>query len=92
MNMSQHYRFSWKIALVALAYSVVLLPGWAQAQRTESVPSELALNVSSKDPGGPERVIAPNFALIEKVQATDLGQHVQVRVIGNGGLLVPRFN
>src|SRR6266403_1178577 len=86
MKMPQHYGFSWKVALVVLGYSVVLPPGWAQAQRTKSVPSELALNVSSKDPGIPVRAIEPNFALIEKVQAIDLGQHVQVRVVGNGAL------
>jgi polysaccharide export outer membrane protein len=84
--MSQHYRFSWKIALVVLAYSLVLPPRWAQAQRAKPVPSALAMNVSSKDPGSLERVIAPNFALIEEVQATDLGQHVQVRVVSKGGL------
>jgi polysaccharide export outer membrane protein len=91
MNMSQHYRFSWKIALVVLAYSVVLPSGGTQAQRTKSVPSELALNVSSKGPGSPERVSAPNFALIEKVKATDVGQYVQVRVVGKGGLSCAPF-
>ncbi len=91
MKMLQHNGFSWKVALVALAYSVVLPPGWAQGKRTKSVPSELALNVSSKDPGIPERAIEPNFALIEKVQAIDLGQHVQVRVVGNGALSCAPF-
>src|SRR6266481_1858335 len=86
MKMSQHYGFSWKVALVIVAFSVVLPPGWAQGKRTKSVPSELALNVSWKGPGIPERAIEPNFALIEKVQAIDLGQHVQVRVVGNGAL------
>src|SRR6267154_6138561 len=86
MKMPQHYGFSWKVALVVLGYSVVLLPGWAQGKRTKSVSSELALNVSSKGPGIPERATEPNFALIEKVQAIDLGQHVQVRVVGNGAL------
>jgi polysaccharide biosynthesis/export protein len=86
MKMSQQNGFNWKIVVVVLGYSVVLPPGWAQAQRTKSVPSELALNVSSKDPGIPVRAIEPNFALIEKVQAIDLGQHVQVRVVGNGAL------
>src|SRR6266404_7007279 len=86
MKMPQHYGFSWEVALVIVAFSVVLPPEWAQAQRTKSLPSELALNVSSKDPGSPERAIEPNFALIEKVQAIDLGQHVQVRVVGNGAL------
>jgi polysaccharide export outer membrane protein len=91
MNKTQHCRFIWKIALVVLAYSLVLPPGWAQAQSTKSVPSELALNVSSKDPGSPERIIEPNFALIEKVLATDLGEHVQIRVVGNGGLSCAPF-
>jgi polysaccharide export outer membrane protein len=86
MKMSQHYGPIWKIVVVIFAYSVVLPPGWAQAPRTKSVPTELAVNLSSKDPESPERVIEPNFALIEKVQATDLGQHVQVRIVGNGGL------
>src|SRR5882762_7537027 len=86
MKMSQHYGFIWKIVVVVLGYSVVFPPGWAQGKRAKSVPSELALNVSSKDPGIPERAIEPNFALIEKVQAIDLGQRVQVRVVGNGAL------
>src|ERR1700730_4492323 len=91
MKMSQHYRFSWKCALVAFASSALLPPAWAQGQKTTSVSTELALNVSSKDPGSSERVIASNFALIEKVQATDLGQHVQVRVVGTGGLSCSPF-
>jgi polysaccharide export outer membrane protein len=86
MKMSQHNGFIWKIVVVVLGYSVVLPPGWAQSKGTKSLPGELALNVSSKGPGIPERAIEPNFALIEKVQAIDLGQHVQVRVVGNGAL------
>jgi len=91
MKRSQHYGFIWKIVVVAIGYSVVLPPGWAQGERTKAVPSELALNVSSKDPGIPERAIETNFALIEKVQAIDLGQHVQVRVVGKGGLSCAPF-
>jgi len=73
-----------------LGYSVVFPPGWAQGKRTKSVPSELALNVSRRT-RNPERAIEPNFALIEKVQAIDLGQHVQVRVVGNGALSCASF-
>ena len=91
MKMSQQNGFIWKIVVVVLGYSVVLPPGWAQGKRTKSVPSELALNVSSKGPGIPERAIEPNFALIEKVQAIDLGQHVQVRVVGKGALSCASF-
>ncbi len=91
MKMSQHYGFIWKIVVVVLGYSIVLPPGWAQGKRAKSVPSELALNVSSKDPGIPERAIEPNFVLIEKVQAIDLGQHVQLRVVGNGALSCAPF-
>jgi len=86
MKMPQQYGLIWKMVVVVLGYSVVFPPGWAQGKRTKSAPSELALNVSSKEPGIPERAIEPNFALIEKVQAIDLGQHVQVRVVGNGAL------
>jgi len=86
MKMPQHYGLIWKMVVVVLGYSVVFPPGWAQGKRAKSVPSELALNVSSKDPGIPERAIEPNFALIEKIQAIDLGQRVQVRVVGNGAL------
>jgi polysaccharide export outer membrane protein len=91
MKMSHHNGLIWKIVVVVLGYSVVLPPGWAQGKRTKSVPSELALNVSSKDPEIPERAIEPNFALIEKVQAIDLGQHVQVRVVGSGALSCAPF-
>jgi polysaccharide export outer membrane protein len=91
MKMSQHYGFIWKIVVVILGYSVVLPPGGAQGKRTKSVPREVALNVSSKDPEIPERVMEPNSALIEKVQAIDLGQHVQVRVVGSGALSCAAF-
>ena len=91
MKMSQHYGFIWKIVVVVLGYSVVLPPGGAQGKRTKSVPREVALNVSSKDPEIPERVMEPNSALIEKVQAIDLGQHVQVRVVGTGALSCAAF-
>src|SRR5882762_3840105 len=91
MKMPQHYGLIWKMVVVVLGYSVVFPPGWAQGKRAKSVPSELALNVSSKDPGIPERAIEPNFALIEKIQAIDLGQRVQVRVVGNGALSCAPF-
>src|SRR5882762_7667485 len=86
MKMPQHYGLIWKMVVVVLGYSVAFPPGSAQSKRPKSVPSELALNVSSKAPGLPERAIEPNFALIEKIQAIDLGQRVQVRVVGNGAL------
>src|SRR5258706_2700721 len=91
MKMSQHNDFIWKIGILVLGYSVVCPPVWAQGKRAKSVSSELALNVSSKGPEIPERAIEPNFALIEKVQAIDLGQHVQVLVVGNGALSCAPF-
>jgi polysaccharide export outer membrane protein len=91
MNMSRHCHFTWKIAVVILGYSVVLPPGWAQGHRTKSVPSDLALNVSAKYPERPERLMGPNFTSIEQVQATDLGQHVQVRVLGSQALSCAPF-
>ena len=92
MNMSQHCHFSWKIAIIVLGYSVVLPPGSAQTHGKKAVPSELLLNVSSEDTESPERIVEPNFALIEQVQATDLGQHVQVRVVGSGALSCSPFH
>src|SRR5882762_4112894 len=93
MKMSQHYGLIWKIVVVVLGYSVVLPPGWAQGnKKTRSVPNELALNVFSKGPGIPERAIEPNFTLIERVQAIDLGQHIQVRIVGKGGLSCAPFH
>jgi polysaccharide export outer membrane protein len=91
VKMPQHSRFIWKIALVALGSSVVLSSGWAQGQRTESAISELTLKVSSKDPGTPERLIEPHFALIENVLATDLDSHIQVRIVGSGALSCSPF-
>jgi len=91
MNMSRHSYFSWKVAVIVLGYSVVLPPGWAQSHGKKAVPSELALNVSSEGAGSPERRVEPSFALIEQVQATDLGQHVQVRVVGSGALSCAPF-
>src|SRR5229473_1312204 len=91
MNMSQHCHFSWKIAIIVLGYSVVLPPGSAQTHGKKAVPSELLLNVSSEDTESPERIVEPNFALIEQVQATDLGQHVEVRIVGSGALSCSPF-
>jgi polysaccharide export outer membrane protein len=79
------------IAVIVLGYSVVLPSGWAQTHGKKAVPSEIALNVSSEVTGSPERIVEPNFALIEQVQATDLGQHVQVRVVGSGALSCSHF-
>src|SRR5713101_1431854 len=92
MNMSQHRNFSWMIAVIVLGYSVVLPAGWAQTHGKKAVPSEPLLNVSSEDTESPERIVEPNFALIEQVQATDLGQHVQVRVVGSGALSCSPFH
>jgi polysaccharide export outer membrane protein len=89
--MPQHCSFICKIVALALLYSVVFPPGWAQGRRTKAVPAELALNVPSKDPGIPVRVIEPNSALIEKIQAVDLGRYVQVRVVGSGALSCSPF-
>jgi polysaccharide export outer membrane protein len=89
--MPQHCSFICKIVALALLYSVVFPPGWAQGRRTQAVPAELALNVPSKDPGIPVRVIEPNSALIEKIQAVDLGRYVQVRVVGSGALSCSPF-
>lgn len=91
MKMPQHWGLICKIVAVVLVYAVVLPPGWAQGGRTKAVPAELTLNVPSKDPGIPERVIEPNSASIEKIQAVDLGRQVQVRVIGTGALSCSPF-
>src|ERR1700682_2645213 len=91
MNMTRHCRFTWKVVVIIFGYWVALSPGWAHADGKKPVPSEVALNVSTKDPGIPERPLVPNFALIEQVQATGLDQHVQVRVVGNGPLSCTPF-
>jgi polysaccharide biosynthesis/export protein len=91
MNTSERCHLSWKIAAFILGYLVVLPLGWAQRHGTKSVPGELALNVASKNPGSPDRVMEPNFALIEQVQAIDVGQHVQVRLVSSGALSCTPF-
>lgn len=89
--MPQNCGFICKIVALALLYSVVFPPGWAQGRRTKAVPAELALNVPSKDPGIPVTVVEFNFASIEKIQAVDLGRYVQVRVVGSGALSCSPF-
>ena len=89
--MPQHWGFICKIVAVVLVCAAVLAPGWAQGRRTEAAPAELALNVPSKDPGIPERVMEPNSLSIEKIQAVDLGRRVQVRVVGSGALSCSPF-
>jgi polysaccharide export outer membrane protein len=89
--MPQHCGFICKIVAVVLGYSVVLPAGWAQGRSAKAVPAELALNVPSKDPRVSERVMEPNSASIEKIQAVDLGRQVQVRVVGSGALSCSPF-
>jgi polysaccharide export outer membrane protein len=89
--MSRHCAFICKIVALALLYSVVLPPGWAQRRSTKAVPAELALNVPSKHPGIPVSVVEPHSASIEKIQAVDLGRQVQVRVVGSGALSCSPF-
>ena len=91
MKVSRNCHFTSMIVVIILGCSVVLSPGWADENGTKSAPRQVAVNMSSKDPESPKRAMEPTFTLIEQVQATDLGQHVEVRVVGSGALSCAPF-
>jgi hypothetical protein len=77
---------------VIILWSSVALPsGWADGNGTKSAPRQVAMAESSKGLESLNRPIEPTFAVIEQVQATELGQHVQVRVVASGALSCTPF-
>jgi len=91
MKVLRHRRLTSKITLTILASAVVLPAGWADGNGTKSAPREVAMATSSKAIEPPNRPMGPAFAVIEQVQATELGQHVQVRIAANGALSCTPF-
>jgi polysaccharide biosynthesis/export protein len=74
-----------------LASSVVLPSGWADGNETKSTRREVAMAASSKGFESPNRPMEPGFAVIEQVQAAELGQQIQVRVVASGALSCTPF-
>src|SRR5579863_5677984 len=91
MKASQHCRLPLRIAVTILGSSVVLPLGRADENGTKSTPHEVVMAVSSKRLESPNRPLGPAFAVIEQIQTTGLGQHVQVRVIASGALSCAPF-
>src|SRR6266480_1990295 len=81
------------VALLIVVFSGgALLPqGWTDENGTKSARRKIAVNMSSKGLESPKGAMEPTFALIEQVQITDLGQHVEVRVVGSGPLSCAPF-
>ncbi len=81
------------VALLIVVFSGgALLPqGWTDENGTKSARRKIAVNMSSKGLESPKGAMEPTFALIERVQITDLGQHVEIRVVGSGPLSCAPF-
>ncbi len=77
--------------IVVFGGGAPLLPGWTDENGTKSARRKIAVNMSSKGLDNPKGAMEPIFALIEQVQTTDLGQHVEVRVVGSGPLSCAPF-
>jgi len=79
------------LLIVVFGGGALLLPGWTDENGTKSARRKIAVNMSSKGLDNPKGAMEPIFALIEQVQTTDLGQHVEVRVVGSGPLSCAPF-
>src|SRR5947209_6398324 len=79
-------QISQNIALTILALATVFAPAWADDRGTKPAPRQLAVKAAPEKPESPKRPLEPPSVLIEQVQATDVDQHVQVRITGSGVL------
>src|SRR5437879_4140885 len=79
-------QISQKIALSILALAPVFAPAWANDRGTKPAPRQLAVKAAPEKPESTKGPVDPAFLVIEQVQATDVDQHVQVRVTGSGVL------
>jgi polysaccharide biosynthesis/export protein len=91
MNVLQHYRITSMLVVMILVFSVTLPSGRADENKTKGTPREVVIAAASKGLGSSNRPLDPAVALIEQVQTTGLGQHVEVRVIANGALSCAPF-
>jgi polysaccharide biosynthesis/export protein len=91
MKVPKHCRLTLKIVVIILASSVFLTSGWADGNGTKSAPRDVAIAASSKRLESPNRPMEHAFAVIEQVQATELGQHIQVRVVASDALSCTPF-
>ena len=91
MKLSHHHRLTTLIAVIILASTVVLPSGWADGNETKAAPREVAMAASSKGFETPKRPMEPSFAMIEQVLATELGQHIQVRIVASDALSCTPF-
>src|SRR5438309_5019642 len=79
-------QISQNIALTILALATVFAPAWADDRGTKPAPRQLAVTAAPEKPESPKRPIEPPSLVIEQVHATDVDQHVQVRITGSGVL------
>ncbi|PYU19011.1 MAG: hypothetical protein DMG30_25715 [Acidobacteria bacterium] len=79
-------QISQKIALAILALATVFAPARAYDRGTSPAPRQLAVKAAPEKPESPKRPTEPASLVIEQVQATDVDQHVQVRITGSGVL------
>src|SRR5712691_3106630 len=91
MKASWHWQFPRAIVLIFIGYAIVLSPLWADENGRGSEPHPLKPKISRKSLEAPKGVIEALSSVIEQVQATDVGQQVQVRVTGSGTLSCAPF-
>jgi polysaccharide biosynthesis/export protein len=86
MKPSLHCGFTPKIVVVLLAFAPVFAPARADQKETNSAARQAALKVSSKKLESPKTAMEPPVTIIKQVEAADVDQQVQVRVMGSGDL------
>ena len=86
MKEPYQYRLTRTIALFITAVLLVPLPASTDEPGPKSGARHLAVKAASKDLGTSTRAIEPPAIVITHIRASHVGQHVQVSVVGGGGL------
>lgn len=81
-----NWKASCKPPLITLGFLGILSPVWADGNGARSTPHQLTAKLSSGGVEAPKGAIESTPTVIKQVQATEVGQSVQVRVIGTGAL------
>lgn len=91
MKVLQHCRITSMITVMIFVFAVLLSLGWADENKAKGAPHEVMIAAASKGLESTNRPLEPAAAMIEQVQTTGLGQHVEVRVIASGALSCAPF-
>jgi len=91
MVLSQHRRFICKTAIVIFSHSLLFASGWADANGARVTPHRLVAAERSKGLGGPSEGKDSAFAVINQVEATKIGQQVEIRIVAGSPLSCTPF-